>query len=489
MPVTTEIENEVGLIVIDNPPVNALSHETAAGIQAALEQLESSAEVRAILITANGRTFVAGADVRQFQKMIEEGDTSQGAGLYDLTNQIEASSKPVVCALFGTTLGGGLELAMACHYRIALAGSVIGQPEVKLGLIPGAGGTQRLPRLCGLVRAAELCGFGEPIDVAIAKEWGIIDEVVERDLREAAIQYSISVSALGPRPTGQRDENLENSPEIRGKVNEIRLASVEKYQGAMASFHAVDAVEKAGELSFEDGLAIENELFVKSLSSEEARNLIYLFFAERQAAKIPAIKEQKEFLPANRAGFPGLFSDDVGLLESLIKADISLRIVETEKLQTADVDFLFMREVPENMKQDPAATSQSLIVVDTSETFYPHKIGELGFDPSNIVGLRFWPGKAGFAEIGVSEFTSPFTIKSVIELLKKLKCSYVLERPSPYYASTRIREHRYDENDLKIEVWKLLQEKNIDRASDVDLIQVHCFGQPRHKSVVGMESP
>lgn len=485
MVVQTQIENGVGVVVIDNPPVNALSKDVAEGVLNAFQELLANDEVRAIVISAAGRTFVAGADVKQFQGMIQEGLCEQGAGLYELTSQIEDSSKPVICAIFGTTLGGGLELAMACHYRIALAGAKIGQPEVKLGLIPGAGGTQRLPRLCGLAKAAEIIGFGDPLSVEDGKEWGIIDEVVESDLLEKAIEYALRQSNDGPRPTKDLDEKLQFDADVRTQINDVRMAAVERYQGAMASFHALDAVEKAGELSFEDGLAIENELFVKALSSEEARNLIYLFFAEREAGKIPALKAQDTFQPADTVGFPGLFSDDVGILEELIKAKIALQIVDRQELVNAEVDFLFLREVPEG-SQSQSLVEESPIVIDTSEFFQPEKIAELGFDPAKIVGLRFWPGKANFAEVGVTESTSPFAIKSVLELLKKLRCSFVVEKPTPHYASNRIREHRFDDSDLKIEVWKLVNEKNIERASDIDLIQVHCFGNPRHKSNAGM---
>ena len=486
MLVKTETENGVGVITIDHPPVNALSRQVAEELRVAFDQLLEQEAVRAIVITAAGRTFVAGADVRQFQQMIEEGKVEGGAGLYELTNRIEQSAKPVVCALFGTTLGGGLELAMACHYRIALTGSRVGQPEVKLGLIPGAGGTQRLPRLCGLVKAAELCGFGDPISVEQAHEWGIIDRVVESDLAAAASEFALEVSNDGPRPTCDQTDRLEFDSEVRSRINDIRMAAVERYQGAMASFHAVDAVEKAGELSFEDGLAIENELFVKALGSEEARNLIHLFFAEREAAKIPEIKSQESWQVAEQCGFPGLFSDDVGLLEALIRAEIPLKIVDPANLAKAGIDFLFLREVPQAVVNATFDTPIPTILVDTSETFYPEEISKLGFDPAQIVGLRFWPGPSNFAEIGISEATSAFAIKSVVELLKRLRCSFVVERPEPHYASSRIREHRFDESDLKIEVWKLLQEKNISQASDVDLIQVNCFGQPRHKANVGI---
>lgn len=488
MLVKTEIEKGVGVITIDHPPVNALSRQVASELLAAVEELEPDPAVRALVVTAAGRTFVAGADVREFQEMIRRGDAEQGAGLYELTGRLERCGKPVVAALFGTTLGGGLELAMACHYRMALKGTRIGQPEVKLGLIPGAGGTQRLPRLCGLVRAAEMCAGGEPVDVTQAQQWGIIDRVVDSDLRSAAIEYALLVSNDGPRPTGARNEALTVDTEAREQIDAIREAAREKYQGARASALAIDAVEKAAELPLEDGLAIENELFVQALGSEEARNLIHLFFAEREAAKVPEIKGQETYREAGRVGFPGLFSDDVGLLEALIRAEIPLRIVDRQRLTESAIDFLFLREIPEPAATGQAVEQDSAIVVHTAETFYPTRIAELGFDPAHILGLRFWSSGSPFAEIGVSEATSPWALKSLVELLKRLRCPFVVERPAPYYASARIREHRFDESDLKIEVWKLLKEKIIVRAGDVDLIQVNCFGKPRHQANIGVET-
>lgn len=484
MSVTWEKRNGVGVIWIDHPPVNALSSRVAAELGQVFVELEQEPELRAYVLTARGRTFVAGADVKEFQQMIETGRTDQGAGLYELTNRLELSQRPVVCALFGTTLGGGLELAMACHYRVALAGSWVGQPEVKLGLIPGAGGTQRLPRLCGLVRAAEICAFGDPLPVEKALQWGIIDEVVGSGLEDAAIDLALRVSNELPRRTRDLTDKLVCTPEASAEIDRIRKESVERFQGARASVRALEVIEKAAELPFEDGLAIENEMFIDALQSEEARNLIHLFFAERAAARVPEIANQEDFRPANTVGFTKLYPDDVGLLEKLIAGGIGLKMVAEECLAD-DVDFVFLKEPPGKLEVDANAPEPPVFIL-TAEYFSTGDYVARGIPRELIVGLRYWPEGNGFAEIGRDSDTSPYAIKSVVRLLKKLGCSFVVEQPQPHYASSRVREHRLDESDLKIETWKLLQDGTLTQASDVDLIHVFCFGLPRHKAGFGI---
>ena len=228
MSITIETQDQVALILIDNPPVNALSDSVASGIIEAIETLESDSAIRAIVLTSRGRTFVAGADVKKFEQMIVQRKCHLGAGLYEVTNRVEQCKKPVVCAMFGTTLGGGLELAMACHYRIASKSSLLGQPEVKLGLIPGAGGTQRLPRLCGIVKAAELCAFGETVTADDALDLGIVDQISESDLNAEAIGFALKVSNLGPRRTCDQSEKLTLGSDEETELQKIRqLASRE----------------------------------------------------------------------------------------------------------------------------------------------------------------------------------------------------------------------------------------------------------------------
>ncbi len=183
--VLTTRDGDIGVITINNPPVNALSPGVPEGIRAGIEQFENDPAVKAIVLIGGGRTFIAGADIREFGKMVSSGNRERGPGLNQVLDRIEQSTKPVVAAIHGTALGGGLETAMACHYRVALPTAQVGQPEVKLGIIPGAGGTQRLPRLAGIAKALEMCAGGEPIGAADAHNHGIIDSIVEGDLLAA----------------------------------------------------------------------------------------------------------------------------------------------------------------------------------------------------------------------------------------------------------------------------------------------------------------
>src|SRR5258706_62861 len=186
--VTYSKRDEIGVIAVSNPPVNALSSGVLEGIRAALGVLEREAEVRVIVMLGSGRTFVAGADINQFVEFVA--GRGEMLAFHPTFTAIENCAKPVVMAIHGTALGGGLELAMAGHYRVAVPDAQVGQPEVKIGLIPGAGGTQRLPRLAGLMKAAEMCAFGEPISAKDALAGGIIDELIEGDLLEAAIAFA-----------------------------------------------------------------------------------------------------------------------------------------------------------------------------------------------------------------------------------------------------------------------------------------------------------
>src|SRR5215831_11735945 len=171
-------DHEIAIITINNPPVNALSPAVAQGIADAINQVSSDDSIKAIVLIGGGRTFIAGADIKEFGKITSGGDRKRGPGLNEILNRIEACSKPVVAAIHGTSLGGGLETAMACHYRVGVPSAQVGQPEVKLGIIPGAGGTQRLPRLAGVAAAVEMCAQGDPVAAREAFKLGIVDKIV-----------------------------------------------------------------------------------------------------------------------------------------------------------------------------------------------------------------------------------------------------------------------------------------------------------------------
>jgi 3-hydroxyacyl-CoA dehydrogenase len=235
-PVSYELVDDIGIITIDNPPVNALSHAVRAGIQEHLRAAQSDAS-RAILILCSGRTFIAGADIREFGKPPQE------PHLPDLCNEIEDSSKLVVAAIHGTALGGGFEVALSGHYRCAVPSAKVGLPEVKLGLLPGAGGTQRTPRLCGVMPALDLITSGNPIDAARAASLGLVDHIIEGDLREGALAWcrELVAKAAARRKTSElRVETIGD-----GVLAEYRTKLAKKARGQVAPQKIVECVEAA----------------------------------------------------------------------------------------------------------------------------------------------------------------------------------------------------------------------------------------------------
>src|SRR5215475_952082 len=201
--VTLTQDGEIGIITVNNPPVNALSPGVPEGISEAISRVIDDDSIKAAVLIGGGRTFVAGADIREFGK-ITSGKSERGIAFLPLLLRIEDCSKPVVMAIHGTAFGGGLELAMAGHYRVASPDAQVGQPEVKLGLIPGAGGTQRLPRLAGVAKALEMCAGGEPVKAADALQAGILDKIIEGDLLPGAVAFAREMAAKGGPPRKTR---------------------------------------------------------------------------------------------------------------------------------------------------------------------------------------------------------------------------------------------------------------------------------------------
>jgi 3-hydroxyacyl-CoA dehydrogenase len=315
--VTFSVHEDVGVIAINNPPVNALSSGVPEGIKAAVHMLEANAAVRAIVVIGGGRTFVAGADINEFLDVIA--GKGKMPALHPALFAIEDCVKPVVMAIHGTALGGGLELAMAGHYRVATPDARVGQPEVKIGLIPGAGGTQRLPRLAGLAKAAEMCAFGEPISATDALTAGIIDQLIDGDLLAGATAFARSVS--GARRTRDRSVAPADLFEIRRKLRRSLLAPLA----------ALDAVEAAATLPFEEGIRHEGEIFERCLHSDQCKALIHAFFAERTVAKVPDIPKDTPVYPIRQAAVIGAGTMGGGIAMALANAGIPVRIKDAEQ--------------------------------------------------------------------------------------------------------------------------------------------------------------
>jgi 3-hydroxyacyl-CoA dehydrogenase len=315
--VTYSVRDDVGVIVIDNPPVNALSSGVLAGISTAVNALERDAMVRAIIMLGGGRTFVAGADINQFVEIIAGHGTMPA--FHPVLNAIEDCTKRVIMAIHGTALGGGLELAMAGHYRVASPDAQVGQPEVKIGLIPGAGGTQRLPRLAGVMKAAEMCAFGEPISARAALDAGIVDQIIEGDLLAGAMEFSKTVNVA------RRTRDLPVTPaDISGVREKLR-------RNPTAPHSALDAIEAAMTLPFVEGIHREGEIFERCLHSDQCKALIHAFFAERAAGKIPDIPKDTPVYPIRQAAVIGAGTMGGGIAMALANSGTPVFLKDAEQ--------------------------------------------------------------------------------------------------------------------------------------------------------------
>jgi 3-hydroxyacyl-CoA dehydrogenase len=322
-------QNEIAIITINNPPVNALSPGVPEGISDALDQIAKDDSIKGAVLIGGGRTFVAGADIKEFGKMTS--GKPRGAGLLPLLLKMEDSSKPVVVAIHGTAFGGGLELAMAGHYRVAVSSAQVGQPEVKLGIIPGAAGTQRLPRLAGVAKAVEMCTTGNPVKAAEALEWGIIDKIIDGDLLSGAIAFAREV-VLKPAPkTRDRHEKLGNATENAAIFFAARELCAKKARGLKAPQAAIEAIEAATKLPFEEGCQQEQKLFIDCLFSDQCKSLIHVFFSEREVSKIPDVPKDTPLLPIKSAAVVGAGTMGGGIAMVLANAGIPVTLKETEQ--------------------------------------------------------------------------------------------------------------------------------------------------------------
>jgi 3-hydroxyacyl-CoA dehydrogenase len=324
---------DVAVITIDNAPVNALSFKVSEELLAKVRAAEVDTEVRAVVLIGAGRTFIAGADIREFGRA----DGARVAGeLREALMAVEGCSKPVIAAIHGAALGGGLETAMAAHYRLMAATAQIGQPEVKIGLIPGAGGTQRLPRLAGIPKALEMCAFGGSIGAEDALAGGIVDRLVgtdnEAELLQAALLLAREVaSAPIPRTRDRREKLAGSGPEI---FRAARGLAQKKMRGQPAPLAAIDAVEAAATLTFEAGLRLEAEFFEGCRVSNESRALIHAFFGERAVSKIPDLPASTKARVVERVAIAGAGTMGGGI--AMVFADAGFPVV----IREADAEAL-----------------------------------------------------------------------------------------------------------------------------------------------------
>ncbi|MBU0865637.1 MAG: enoyl-CoA hydratase/isomerase family protein, partial [Alphaproteobacteria bacterium] len=319
--VTMEKDGDVAVIIVNNPPVNALSWHVRQGLEDNFAAALADDSVKAIVLRCAGATFIAGADISEF------GKPPRGPDFNAVLNSIEAASKPVVAAIHGTALGGGLETALVCHYRIAVPSAKLGVPEVKLGLLPGAGGTQRLPRVVGVEAAATMTSTGDPLPAAKAKELGLVDELAGEDsLAADAIAFARAKIADGPRPTRERP--------VFGDVaviEELKAKNAKRWRGFEAPYANLACVEAATRLPFEEGLAFEREQFMKLMFGSQSAAQRHIFFAERQAAKIDGLPKDTQLRDIKKVGVIGAGTMGGGISMNFLQKGIPVTIVEMQQ--------------------------------------------------------------------------------------------------------------------------------------------------------------
>ena len=314
----------VAVLTVNNPPVNALRHGVRQGLRDGVRQAAGDTAVDAIVIVCAGRTFIAGADITEF------GKPPRDPSLHEVLDVIEGSPRPVIAAVHGTALGGGLEVALACHWRVGVKTARFGLPEVKLGLLPGAGGTQRLPRVVGVEKGLEMIVSGDPIGAEAARQHGLIDEIVEGDLTAAAVTFAERVVAER-RPLRRIRDLDDKVAAARGKPEvfaAFRKSVARQTRGFRAPENCIKAVEAAVALPFAQGLVRERELFAELMSSAESKAQRYFFFAEREAAKIPDVPADTPTRDIRKAAVLGAGTMGGGIAMNFANAGIPVTVVE-----------------------------------------------------------------------------------------------------------------------------------------------------------------
>ncbi len=322
------LDGDVAVITLNSPPVNALSAAVRQGLFDAFTQANADPHARAIVLICDGRTFIAGADITEF------GAAMAGASLPQVQDAIEGSTKPVIAAIHGTALGGGLEVALCAHYRVAVPSARLGLPEVNLGLLPGAGGTQRLPRVVGVETALAMMTSGRHVPAKEAKALGLVDELVEEGrLREEALAYARKVVVDGRPLTKIRDQD-EKLEAAKGKPEifaAFRKANARKFRGFLAPEYNIRCIEAAVNMPFNEGLEFERKLFLELMGGSQSAAQRYAFFAERQAQKIPDVADDTPVLPVNKVGIIGAGTMGGGIAMNFANVGIPVVLIEVRQ--------------------------------------------------------------------------------------------------------------------------------------------------------------
>ncbi|MBE9398926.1 enoyl-CoA hydratase/isomerase family protein [Pontibacterium sp. N1Y112] len=458
--VSMQISDGVAVITVDNPPVNAISQAVRQGLMDAIAAANADERARRILLICAGRTFMAGADVSEFGKPPLKPD------LPDVVAAIEGSEKPVVAAIHGQALGGGLEIALGCHYRIALQGSRLGLPEVNLGLVPGAGGTQRLPRLIGAEKALEMITSGKPVNADKAAALGLVDQVMAGELQAEALVYTQTVAATVPA-----ERRLSSRPvkTVSGSLfDDWRKVKAKRQRGVQSVQACIDAVEAACTLSFEAGRQKEREMFLALRGSAQSVALQHIFFAERQAGKVAGLNGA-ELMPVQSVAVIGAGTMGTGIAMAFAQKGFDVTLLElsaealargmericslnaksvqrgrmsadqseamqarirttTDYADLADVDMV-VEAVFEDLgvktkvfAQLQAVCKPDVILASNTSYLDMNKLAATMERPENVVGMHFFsPANImKLVEVVKTDYCNPVVLKTVLGLLKTL---------------------------------------------------------------------
>jgi len=479
-----ELRDNIALMTIDNPPVNPLSSGVRKGLNDGISAALADASVHAIVLTGAGRAFIAGADISEF------GGASEGPGLQDCLQAMDDSTKPIVAAINGTAFGGGLEVALCCHYRVIAASAPLGLPEVKLGLLPGAGGTQRLPRLIGAEKALNFILSGDPIPGPEAHELGVVDEVAQGDIVDAGIAFAQNLIAQGGPVRRIRDENDKlaadrDNPEL---FENARKESARRMRKRFAPEMIIQCVEAAVNLGdFDAGMQVEAECFAKCLQHPQREALIHMFFSEREVAKIPDVPRDTPTQKIEQAGVIGCGTMGGGITMSFLNVGVPVTVLEIDpealdrgigvikrnydiqaqrgRMSSADVDQrmslltgttnyadlghadVIIEAVYENIdvkvetfKKMEAVAKPGAILASNTSGLDIDKMAAATTRPQAVIGLHFFsPANImKLLEVVRGEETSKQTIATSMALGKRLNKISVLSGNAPGFIGNRM---------------------------------------------------
>jgi 3-hydroxyacyl-CoA dehydrogenase len=462
--VSTSLSDGIAVVRVDKPPVNAMDQSVRGGLKRAFSELRAKPEVKAIVLSCAGRTFIAGADIKEFDTGIAE------PSYHEVFRLIEDSPVPVIAAIHGTALGAGTEVALACHYRIADEGAALGLPELTLGIIPGAGGTQRLPRLVPFEAAADMMLSSKPVGAMQAKKIGLVDQVVKGNVTDGAMAFAQKLVAAGNGPRKTRERSVIGAEKVAETLQSKRAQIAKTMRNRQSPIKLLEALQAAAAMPFDEGLDVEKAVSASLQQSTEARALRHLFFAEREVRKIPGLSASVKPRPIDSIAIIGAGTMGGGIAMAFANAGLPLTVIDAKpealdharatirnnyqrsvsrgslaaeqmdarmKLITPALDYagvatadLIIEAVFENMnlkkeifvKLDQIAKPGAVLGTNTS-TLDIDKIAAVTKRPQDVIGLHFFsPANVmPLLEIVQAKMTADDALVTALEIAKKVR--------------------------------------------------------------------